>query len=119
MQQEDRSPGDPSPNSRVPLSTTDFIRARSRRRRTAARWSFTPVLLGGLFAAGFSAAVLAFAIGVAALFAAGTYDGYTTGITDTGALLARLPQGGSRVYDRHGRLLYEWKDAGVRRAVPL
>jgi membrane peptidoglycan carboxypeptidase len=120
LQQQQGPPAEETALSRRAYGAVDFVRTRSRRRRQATGRSYLlPLALGGVFAAGVFAAAIAFALGVVALFVAEKYEGYTSGVTDTQGLLSRLPQGGSRVYDRHGRLLYEWADAGLRRPVPL
>jgi membrane peptidoglycan carboxypeptidase len=41
------------------------------------------------------------------------------GMEDAAAVMARLPQGGSRISDRNGTLLYEYRTSDVRRYVPL
>src|SRR5688572_28401833 len=59
--------------------------------------------------------------GGAALYALQRYDDYAKGVVPPEQLLAQLPHGGARIYDRHGVLLYEFLDeyGGLRRPVPF
>ena len=55
------------------------------------------------------------------LFGASTYAGYTEDMLPAEEMLATMSQGGARIYDRDGKLLYEFVDeeTGMRRPVPL
>lgn len=48
-----------------------------------------------------------------------TYDEYASVVGDTDDVISLLPRGGSRIYDRHGTLLYEFANSGLRRSVAL
>ena len=96
-----------------------------RRRRGAARGGGRRRLRRLLLAlAGLAAALTAAAAaaaGAGAFVAKQQYDEFVAEVAPPGELLAELPRGGARVYDRHGALLYEFVDAygGLRRPVPL
>ncbi len=55
------------------------------------------------------------------LYAAARYRDFVSGVQPPEELLASLPRGGARIYDRNGTLLYEFVDqfGGLRRPVPL
>lgn len=59
--------------------------------------------------------------GGAGLYAKQRYDEISAGVVPPEQLIAELPRGGARIYDRNGALLYEFVDdlAGLRRPVPL
>ncbi|MSP23058.1 MAG: hypothetical protein EXR66_08680 [Dehalococcoidia bacterium] len=101
-------------------------RAAHRRRRvevagraaTSGRRKLAGIVVGvllGLFVAG-----LVGAAGIA-LYGAARYRDFVAGVQPPEELLASLPRGGARIYDRNGVLLYEFVDqlGGLRRPVPL
>ncbi|MCC6238456.1 MAG: transglycosylase domain-containing protein [Dehalococcoidia bacterium] len=55
------------------------------------------------------------------LYTAARYRDFVSGVQPPEELLASLPRGGARIYDRDGNLLYEFVDqyGGLRRPVPL
>ncbi len=55
----------------------------------------------------------------AAVLTTSAYDEYSSVVIDANDVIARLPRGGSRIYDRHGTLLYEFSNSGLRHSVPL
>ena len=98
-------------------------RARRRRRAPSAngghhvgRWL---LLLVGLFAVMLVASGAAAATG--ALYGKQKYDEFIAYVAPPDELLASLPRGGARIYDRNGVLLYEFVDefGGLRRPVPI
>lgn len=69
-------------------------------------------------------AIAAFGIGIlgiGGLYGLQQYSEYTSNVVPPEQLLAQLPRGGARIYDRNGVLLYEFLDefGGLRRPVPL
>ena len=103
------------------------VRRRSRRRRAdgargaagGARLRRWLLLAAGILAlAATSGAAVA---GGSALYGKQKYDEFVSGVAPPEELLATLPRGGARIYDRHGQLLYEFVDefGGLRRPVPL
>ncbi len=98
---------------------------RARRRRQApsangghhvGRWL---LLFVGLFAVTLIASGAAAATG--ALYGKQKYDEFIANVVPPEELLASLPRGGARIYDRNGVLLYEFVDefGGLRRPVPI
>ena len=61
------------------------------------------------------------AAGGGAIYAKSKYDELVSTVAPPEVLLAKLPRGGARIYDRNGTLLYEFVDelSGLRRPVPL
>src|SRR5262245_61696652 len=59
------------------------------------------------------------ALAGAAILTTSTYDEYSSVVVDADDVISRLPRGGSRSYDRHGTLLYEFANSGLRRSIPL
>ena len=61
------------------------------------------------------------ALGILSLYGLQQYNSYTSSVVPPEQLLAQLPRGGARIYDRNGVLLYEFLDefGGLRRPVPL
>jgi len=59
------------------------------------------------------------AIAAGAMLTTTRYDEYSSVVKGADDVIAHLPRGGSRIYDRHGTLLYEFANSGLRRAVPL
>ncbi|MSQ29985.1 MAG: hypothetical protein EXR68_05820 [Dehalococcoidia bacterium] len=59
--------------------------------------------------------------GTASLYGLQRYDEYAKGVVPPEQLLAQLPRGGARVYDRNGVLLYEFVDefGGLRRPIAI
>ncbi|MEZ4554001.1 MAG: transglycosylase domain-containing protein [Dehalococcoidia bacterium] len=59
--------------------------------------------------------------GAGGLYAMSRYNAYADDVVPPEQLIAQLPRGGARIYDRHGTLLYEFVDefGGLRRPVPL
>lgn len=59
--------------------------------------------------------------GAAGLYAMSRYNDYADDVVPPEELIAELPRGGARIYDRHGTFLYEFIDefGGLRRPVPL
>ena len=100
-------------------------RQRARRRRRVAasggglRISLWLLLFVGLFW------VMLIATGAAAttgaLYGKQKYDEFIAYVAPPDELLASLPRGGARIYDRNGVLLYEFVDefGGLRRPVPI
>jgi membrane peptidoglycan carboxypeptidase len=60
-------------------------------------------------------------VGAAGVYGLQQYNEYTSNVVPPEQLLAQLPHGGARIYDRNGVLLYEFLDefGGLRRPVPL
>ena len=60
-------------------------------------------------------------VGVVGLYGLQQYQQYTSNVVPPEQLLAQLPHGGARIYDRNGVLLYEFLDefGGLRRPVAL
>lgn len=75
-------------------------------------WVLLPLVLLGLFAVGSAAVATAGFI---------IYRVYANDLLPMEEMLAKQSSGGARIYDRNGRLLYEFVDdlAGLRRPVPL
>jgi len=59
--------------------------------------------------------------GAGGIWATARYQTFAESVVPPEQLIASLPRGGARVYDRHGELLYEFVDelSGLRRPVPL
>lgn len=59
--------------------------------------------------------------GAAGLYAMNRYNDYAEDVVPPEQLIAQLPRGGARIYDRNGTFLYEFVDeyGGLRRPVPL
>ncbi len=59
--------------------------------------------------------------GAAGLYAMTRYNSYADDVVPPEQLIAELPRGGARIYDRHGTFLYEFVDEynGLRRPVPI
>lgn len=92
--------------------------ARRRGRRTGRRRG-PLIMLGAVLATIF---VLAVGLAAAAsLYGLQRYDAYAKGVVPPEQLLAQLPRGGARVYDRNGIVLYEFVDefGGLRRPIAL
>ncbi len=103
------------------------VRRRSRRRRASGarsaaaasrfrRWLW--LAAGVLALAATSGAAVA---GGSALYGKQKYDEFVSAVAPPEELLATLPRGGARIYDRNGLLLYEFVDefGGLRRPVAL
>lgn len=77
------------------------------------------VVAGGLIASLALAGVLS--AGGLAIYALAQYDSISRGVVPPEQLIAQLPRGGARIYDRNGVLLYEFVDnlSGLRRPVPV
>jgi membrane peptidoglycan carboxypeptidase len=77
------------------------------------------LILGGMFFGFMMLASTVVAGGV--IYGWDRYDNYAKGVVPPEQLLANLPGGGARVYDRNGTLLYQFIDelGGLRRPVPL
>ena len=92
--------------------------AKARGKGTKTR-SRLLVALGGLFLllvlAGGAAA------GGGAIYAFNRYNEIAEGVLPPAELIADLPRGGARIYDRNGELMYEFVDefTGLRRPVPI
>ena len=88
------------------------VGGRSRKRRLLG-------ILAGVLVFGFIGSI-ALAGGVA-LYGLTKYNDFVADVAPPEELLAELPRGGARVYDRHGTLLYELVDelGGLRRPVAL
>ncbi|TAJ21410.1 MAG: hypothetical protein EPO65_01555 [Dehalococcoidia bacterium] len=94
-------------------------RALARRHSGAAQMPrLWQVLAGMLFAAFLFTATIGIGGGI---YAWDRYHAYADGVVPPEQLLANLPGGGARVYDRNGVLLYQFVDeyGGLRRPVPL
>ena len=77
-----------------------------------------------LIAAGVATLLLTVALasaGGTTIYGVNRYDEIAAAVVPPEKLLAELPRGGARIYDRHGTLLYEFVDelSGLRRPVPL
>ena len=61
------------------------------------------------------------AAGGGTIYGKSKYDEFVSTVVPPEELLAELPRGGARIYDRNGTLLYEFVDelSGLRRPVPL
>ncbi len=100
-------------------------RLRARRRRQAPksgggrRVSRVLLVLVGLLGVLLVATSAAAATG--ALYGKQKYDEFIVHVAPPEELLASLPRGGARIYDRNGVLLYEFIDefGGLRRPVPI
>ena len=59
--------------------------------------------------------------GGGAIYAFNQYNEIAAGVVPPGELIADLPRGGARIYDRNGELMYEFVDefTGLRRPVPI
>jgi len=59
--------------------------------------------------------------GGGSLYAFNQYNQIAAGVMPPGELIANLPRGGARIYDRNGELMYEFIDefTGLRRPVPI
>lgn len=104
------------------MSAGELVRRRVRRRlrlqqtrRNGLEQTSTSLFLA-LF---FVAVVTTSAIAAAAMVTTDRYDEYASVVKDADNVVAHLPRGGSRVYDRNGTLLYEFSNSGLRRSVPL
>ena len=77
------------------------------------------VAVGGLIASLVLAAVLV--AGGLSIYALAQYDNISRSVVPPEQLIAQLPRGGARIYDRNGVLLYEFVDnlSGLRRPVPV
>lgn len=96
-------------------SAARFRRRRLRRRNGnngVPRWLLLLIGLGGLLVAGAAAAVVAGFV---------VYQSYTDDLLPPDEVLAQQPSGGAKIYDREGRLLYEFVDdlSGLRQPIPL
>ena len=118
--QEEHPAADEQRPTAPQMSHAELARHRLRRRHSASRHH-------GIWRFGF-AALLTFALGflISVLLAATAgqlvlreYDRFGANMQDAAAVVASLPQGGSRIYDRNGQLLYEYRTANVRRYVAL
>ena len=99
---------------------TSIVRA-IRHQNTLTERSINPVLI--VLAIAFSLiflAGLAITIG-GATYAFNRYSEIAKGVVPPEQLIATLPQGGARIYDRNGNLMYEFVDefTGLRRPVQL
>ncbi len=104
--------------------TRRALRRRNRRRRSngnggglhLGRWVW---ILGGLLALFLVGAITT--AGGSLLYGKKKYDEFVVDVVPPEQLLADLPRGGARIYDRNGVLLYEFIDefGGLRRPVPL
>ncbi len=99
-----------------PLEVARRVRAVAARRLRPRRVARVFLLFFAVLFA--TSAMVATAGGV---YAWDRYRDYARGVVAPEELLARLPGGGARVYDRNGVLLYEFVDefGGLRRPVPL
>jgi membrane peptidoglycan carboxypeptidase len=84
-------------------------KARSRLLMAMGAMFLLLVLAGGAVAGG------------GALYAYNQYNEIADGVVPPGELIANLPRGGARIYDRNGELMYEFVDefTGLRRPVPI
>lgn len=64
-------------------------------------------------------AITGSAIAAGAMVTTTRYDEYASVVQNADDVIAHLPRGGSRIYDRHGTLLYEFSNSGLRRSIPL
>ena len=77
------------------------------------------VIAGGIVASIFLAGVLV--AGGLSIYTLAQYNSISRGVVPPEQLIAQLPRGGARIYDRNGVLLYEFVDnlSGLRRPVPV
>ncbi|MBM4411366.1 MAG: penicillin-binding protein [Chloroflexi bacterium] len=77
------------------------------------------IIAGGLIASVLLAGVLV--AGGLSIYALVQYGSISRGVVPPEQLIAQLPRGGARIYDRNGVLLYEFVDnlSGLRRPVPV
>jgi len=104
---------------------------RVRRRRLLRRIANGEVSNGGggrrralTIAGGALVAMFVLGLGIAGaggLYAMSRYNAYADDVVPPEQLIAQLPRGGARIYDRNGALLYEFVDefGGLRRPVPF
>ncbi len=66
-------------------------------------------------------AVAVFAVGGTAVAGIVIYQGYADELVPPEEAISQLPSGGAKIFDRNGRLLYEYVDdfSGLRQPVPL
>ncbi len=85
---------------------------RSRGGVTAPRWA---QLIGVLVGAGI------IGVAVAGVTGYGVYRSYASGLRPPDQVIASQPSGGAQIFDRHGKLLYEYVDdrSGLRSPVKL
>lgn len=88
-----------------------------REERAASR--LPRILLSGTSLIAMSLLVVCFAVASATSFAFDRFKAYAVGSGNIDAMVAALPSGGSRIYDRNGVLLYEYANAGLRRVITL
>ncbi|TAJ20005.1 MAG: hypothetical protein EPO65_05125, partial [Dehalococcoidia bacterium] len=77
------------------------------------------IVAGGVLASLFLAAILS--AGGLGIFVLAQYNSISHAVVPPEQLIAQLPRGGARIYDRNGVLLYEFVDnlSGLRRPVPV
>jgi membrane peptidoglycan carboxypeptidase len=90
----------------------------TRRATASGRRKLAGIAVGlilGIFVMGLAVA------GGVVLYGAARYKDFVAGVQPPEELLASLPRGGARIYDRNGALLYEFVDqrGGLRRPIPL
>ena len=92
--------------------------AKSRGKGTKAR-SWLLMALGAMFLLLILAGGAV--VGGGAIYAYNQYNEIAAGVVPPGELIADLPRGGARIYDRNGELMYEFVDefTGLRRPVPI
>src|SRR3990172_2000594 len=88
------------------------LRGRSANGQGLPRWLTLLIVLGGIGL-----------VGLAALFVAGlaVYNSYADGLLAPDELAINQPSYGAKVFDRNGKLLYEYVDdrSGLRRPIGL
>jgi hypothetical protein len=91
-----------------------FATGRRRRRsgRSTPRWLIAIAVLGG---------ILVISMAVMAGIGFGVYQGYANDLVPPDEEIAKQPQGGARILDREGNLLYQYVDdaSGLRDPVAL
>ena len=104
------------------MTASTLVRRRRRRRNGHANGrgrGRTLMIVGGLLA--LLVVLGGVAAGGGAIYGKSKYDEFVSAVAPPEELLAKLPRGGARIYDRNGTLLYEFVDelSGLRRPVPL
>ena len=104
------------------MSAGEIVRRRIRRRLRAQqlrRGALEQTSTSLLIAIVCLVVITGTAIAGAAVVTTSRYDQYSGVVLDADDVIARLPRGGSRIYDRNGTLLYEYANSGLRKAIPL
>jgi len=89
-----------------------YRRRKRRNGKGLPRWAWVLIVLGG---------IAAVSLGVTAGVGYGIYQSYADDLVPPDEIIAQLPLGGARIFDRNGNFLYEFLDdgSGLRDPVPL